>query len=113
MQGLAETLRGGAWNNNDNNVRCAIRNNNQPDNRNNNVGFRVVSHGFPLACMRCTRPEFRGGYGFRGEDEKPVQPVPVRAWLAAMPDKYRRGLLSAHDRPTAGLEQTRFPGRAA
>ena len=35
-------LRGGAFNNNQNNVRCAIRNNNRPDNRNNNVGFRVI-----------------------------------------------------------------------
>ena len=43
--GTAETLRGGAFNNNDNNVRCANRNANNPDNRNNNVGFRVVSHG--------------------------------------------------------------------
>jgi hypothetical protein len=35
-------LRGGAWNNNWNNARCAYRNNNHPDNRNNNVGLRVV-----------------------------------------------------------------------
>jgi hypothetical protein len=35
-------LRGGSWNNNDNNLRCSARNNNNPDNRNNNIGFRVV-----------------------------------------------------------------------
>ena len=35
-------LRGGAFNNNENNVRCAIRNRNDPDNRNRNIGFRVV-----------------------------------------------------------------------
>ncbi len=35
-------LRGGAFNNNERNVRCANRNDNDPDNRNNNVGFRVV-----------------------------------------------------------------------
>ncbi len=35
-------LRGGAFNNNSRNVRCAYRNNNDPDNRNNNIGFRVV-----------------------------------------------------------------------
>ena len=35
-------LRGGSFNNNQNNVRCAIRINNRPDNRNNNIGFRVV-----------------------------------------------------------------------
>ncbi|MBI5291876.1 MAG: SUMF1/EgtB/PvdO family nonheme iron enzyme [Chloroflexi bacterium] len=40
-------LRGGAFNNNSRNARCAYRNNNHPDNRNNNIGFRVaVSHGW-------------------------------------------------------------------
>ncbi len=36
-------LRGGSWNNNANNCRVANRNNN-PDNRNNNNGFRIVLH---------------------------------------------------------------------
>jgi len=36
----ARVLRGGSWNNNDNNLRAANRNNNEPTNRNNNVGFR-------------------------------------------------------------------------
>jgi formylglycine-generating enzyme required for sulfatase activity len=36
-------LRGGAWNNNTNNVRSSNRNNNTPDNTNNNIGFRVAS----------------------------------------------------------------------
>jgi hypothetical protein len=35
-------LRGGAWNNNADNARCAVRNRNDPDNRNNNIGFSVV-----------------------------------------------------------------------
>ena len=35
-------LRGGSWNNNANNCRSANRNRNTPDNRNNNIGFRVV-----------------------------------------------------------------------
>jgi hypothetical protein len=38
-------LRGGSWNNNQNNARCAYRNRNEPDNWNNNVGFRVVAYG--------------------------------------------------------------------
>ena len=37
-------LRGGSFNNNQNNARCAYRNRNNPDNRNNNNGFRLVSH---------------------------------------------------------------------
>jgi hypothetical protein len=36
-------LRGGSWNNNDNNCRVANRNHNNPDNRNNNNGFRLLS----------------------------------------------------------------------
>ncbi|MFK8042673.1 SUMF1/EgtB/PvdO family nonheme iron enzyme [Congregibacter sp.] len=35
-------LRGGSWNNNPDNCRSANRNRNARDNRNNNVGFRVV-----------------------------------------------------------------------
>jgi len=35
-------LRGGAWNNNPTNCRAANRNRNNPDNRNNNNGFRLV-----------------------------------------------------------------------
>lgn len=50
-------MRGGAFNNNDNNLRCAYRNNNDTTNRNNNIGFRVVaSHiideGYEEACQK-------------------------------------------------------------
>ena len=38
----AKVLRGGSWNNNPNNCRSANRNRNDPDNRNNNIGARVV-----------------------------------------------------------------------
>lgn len=34
--------RGGSWNNDATNTRSANRNNNTPDNRNNNIGFRLV-----------------------------------------------------------------------
>ena len=36
-------LRGGGWNNNDNNLRVANRNNNNPTNQNNNIGFRCAA----------------------------------------------------------------------
>ena len=36
-------LRGGSWNNNADNARGSQRNRNNPDNRNNNTGFRLVS----------------------------------------------------------------------
>ena len=35
-------LRGGNWNNNANNTRCANRNHHHPTNANNNIGFRCV-----------------------------------------------------------------------
>ena len=43
-QGDYRVVRGGSWNNDNNdNFRCANRNNNRPDNRNNNNGFRCSS----------------------------------------------------------------------
>lgn len=47
--GSNRVLRGGNWNNNANNCRCAERNNNSPGNTNNNNGFRTVrsSEGSP------------------------------------------------------------------
>jgi formylglycine-generating enzyme required for sulfatase activity len=36
-------LRGGSWNNKPRNCRSAIRNDNQPENRNNKIGFRAAS----------------------------------------------------------------------
>ncbi len=39
----ARVIRGGDWNNNARNCRSANRNNNNPDNRNNNIGFRLAS----------------------------------------------------------------------
>ena len=41
-QRLRRSLRGGSWNNKPRNVRSANRNNNEPDNRNNNFGFRLA-----------------------------------------------------------------------
>ena len=37
--------RGGSWNNDASNTRAANRNNNDPGNRNNNIGFRLASPG--------------------------------------------------------------------
>jgi hypothetical protein len=42
--------RGGSWNNNPRNCRSANRNGNTPDNRNNNLGFR-------LALVPAQRPD--------------------------------------------------------
>jgi len=46
-QQVRRVLRGGAFNNEDRNVRCAARNRNNPNNWNRNNGFRLVaSHDF-------------------------------------------------------------------
>ncbi|MEQ8706060.1 MAG: SUMF1/EgtB/PvdO family nonheme iron enzyme [Phaeodactylibacter sp.] len=44
--------RGGSWNNNPQNCRAANRNNWNPTNRNNNVGFRLA-HSSPKAGWLC------------------------------------------------------------
>ena len=38
---VKRVLRGGSWNNNGRNCRSAIRNRNDADNRNRNIGFRL------------------------------------------------------------------------
>ena len=42
VSGDNRVIRGGSFNNSSENARSAIRNNNNPDNRNNNLGFRLV-----------------------------------------------------------------------
>jgi hypothetical protein len=57
-QPVAEPMhvRGGSWNNNLRNDRAANRNNNTPDNRNNNLGFRLAKtprKPEPASLRRC------------------------------------------------------------
>ncbi|MBK7897499.1 MAG: SUMF1/EgtB/PvdO family nonheme iron enzyme [Anaerolineaceae bacterium] len=49
----SRALRGGAWNNNQRNARVADRNNNNPDNANNNIGFRLVAHISGCSHRQC------------------------------------------------------------
>jgi hypothetical protein len=44
MQRNTAEMRGGAWNNNPQNVRVSNRNRNEPTNRNNNIGFRCAGY---------------------------------------------------------------------
>ena len=56
-------IRGGSWNNKPENLRASNRNRNNADNRNNNIGFRLVQaaptapHGVgpELVCSRTGR----------------------------------------------------------
>ena len=60
----ARVVRGGSWNNdNPDNFRAANRNNNHPDNRNDNNGFRCVGDGAGGCSPKAgTLGEMRGGY---------------------------------------------------
>jgi hypothetical protein len=57
----ARVLRGGSFNNNERNARCACRNDNDINNfNNNNNGFRVVASHFSL--FEWIRPKPRLGF---------------------------------------------------
>ena len=76
-------MRGGSWNNNnENNFRCANRNNNDPTNRNNNNGFR---------CASTPQVRSRGLHGRRG-----------RAWGSPGRVLVGRALLSVTAEYTTG-----------
>ena len=44
-------VRGGSWNNNQRNARCAYRNRNNPNNRNTNNGLRLVVSTLLVGCV--------------------------------------------------------------
>ncbi|GJQ27724.1 MAG: hypothetical protein HBSAPP02_27560 [Phycisphaerae bacterium] len=46
-------MRGGSFNNNDNNLHASNRNNNNPTNENNNIGFRVSEAPETQAAQAC------------------------------------------------------------
>jgi hypothetical protein len=52
----SRVLRGGSWNNNQDNARSANRNRNNPNNRNNNIGFRVVCSSTSFSAFPSTAP---------------------------------------------------------
>ncbi|NJM47317.1 MAG: SUMF1/EgtB/PvdO family nonheme iron enzyme [Alkalinema sp. RU_4_3] len=82
-----ELLRGGSWNNNPRNCRSAYRNHNSPDNRNNNLGFRVVCV-FPAAASTLHPSELVDGN--RSGVHRRVQLVPV----IGRPIRKAKGLVS-------------------
>jgi len=73
--GSNRVIRGGSWNNDAQNLRSANRNNNDPSNRNNNVGFRLVS---TKVCQMAL---------VQGRESRALGFVQVIAPALAMPDK--------------------------
>ena len=60
INGIGTDLSGGSWINNPRNCRSAYRNNNNPDDRNNNLGFRVLCSVPALFYVRTGRWESIG-----------------------------------------------------
>jgi hypothetical protein len=58
-------LRGGSFNNNRRNARCAYRNRNNPDNRNDNRGFRAAVVGIFFGGWQAGNA-LRGGFAAFG-----------------------------------------------
>jgi hypothetical protein len=78
-------VRGGSWNNNERNARSSYRNRNNPNNFNNNIGFRVVvCMFFPLLCIRSARNMVR------------VKPFVL---TSAELEEWRRAFLAAPENP--------------
>ncbi|MFC2015815.1 SUMF1/EgtB/PvdO family nonheme iron enzyme [Chloroflexota bacterium] len=73
-----KVLRGGSWNNNWNNVRAANRNNDNPTNRNNNIGFRCVAASPGVLLKGQVRRVY--GRGASAENEEDSRPVP--GWVS-------------------------------
>ena len=123
--GSARVLRGGAFNNDPDNLRCSNRNYNVPGNRNNNYGFRVV-------CGVCSaRKVLIRASGERrarcGVGHRPAPPVPRshlnRRTHAPRGEKTRRrpwpvtaalrgGVRESHGLYSSGARRSRhFPAR--
>ncbi len=65
ITGSKRVNRGGSWNNNADNCRVANRNNNNADNRNNNLGFRLALSPIAHKHSRIAVSEQRLFYFFR------------------------------------------------
>jgi hypothetical protein len=81
-------LRGGSWNNNQNNARCTNRNRNNPNNRNDNNGFRVVvSHIVPHSTGNAGWLRLDG----RGMKDGATEPLAESRIFGCGPGEYRIG----------------------
>ena len=96
-------MRGGAFNNNDNNVRCAARNRNNPNNDNRNNGFRVVLS--TLSMADAVPPGLPGGCKASGSRRK-WPSLPLAALVNHEPGKEQRPCTLAPARALAWCRAT-------
>jgi Sulfatase-modifying factor enzyme 1 len=99
-------LRGGSWNNNQDNARSANRNRNNPNNRNNNIGFRVVcsSTSFCSFSGKALSSVFAGAPGLR--EDRYASGIVRRPWFAGRGEEGKM----ARARPVRTAEQSRPSG---
>jgi hypothetical protein len=97
-------VRGGAWNNNTRNLRVSYRNDNEPEERNDNLGFRCVRDEERWCCKLGARPcQSRGG-GSAGRVLLFFRPA-IRTQAKAQGSNSNEGVRppsSAHARTAAG-----------
>lgn len=72
-------LRGGSWNNNRDNARCAYRNDNNPDNDNDNNGFRLATRAPRPPEVRCA--------GYNTASPRPIRRTTGRFQVGYAPAK--------------------------
>jgi hypothetical protein len=84
------------WNNNPSDLRSAYRNNNTPDNRNNNIGFRCV--WVEVSSPKTEHSgETVGGYGLPGQSQESSLTVAPRP--CAEREKTRRQAVAGNSAP--------------
>ena len=101
----AGAMRGGSWNNTARNVRSSYRNNNHPDNRNDNNGFRCALSSSLPGGPGCPTLAMRGCCHDRrvSAHEDGRRPSPSRWWQLPPlgKDAIARALAAAETPPRA------------
>lgn len=105
---VAKVLRGGSWNNNENNARASNRNNNNPNNQNDNIGFRCVAAAPGVVSASQVHRVHGCGASAPGEHARPGP-----GW--ACPEHSRRTALAGSTKdtlpPSRPVGLFREPGR--
>jgi len=94
LMGDNRVNRGGSWNSNAQNCRSANRNRNNPSNRNNNLGFRLVPLFSTRKCLNI------GAYACQYRLQFASRPLPRTIAMTAIV-KYENGCRATFNRGSA------------